>query len=439
MKTESPNPTTQGRKIKRSRTGDVSPASMKVGVDYPMQITINDARKLILSGQCLLNKDKNQVMQVVSDLSGIQYDPCPILHLNHYLALWSRVPGFKVTDYDRIAYEEKEFVEANLFKRNLFTVPTCELDIYNAATERIGNRGGSREQQKCERQSNERLAQEEEKLRQAFHEIHACTKHNLWEHLGLTEEWNAYTEGRKQGLHNRYLPIFQVFFEMRMTNDIVVCNRLPGTFREPAFALRDDLLKDKSAVTEMNSIDAVEAILYKLICSFGITDITHMKAISGLNTEDISKAIVSLRVKELITDINVEGLKKTYVAANKFLAVLQQHGTEGTDEVTLLSPMEGIIRDKRWLNTFFSYSFKFEYFQKKGMKWPLSILSKNELAGFVDCSFDRKKKRFIVKEINVQKENAVDIDGLYRSLCSLAKFHDADELVVLEAKYHGYH
>lgn len=403
-----------------------------------MLITINDARTLILSGQCLLKKDKNHVVQVVSDLSGIQYDPCPILHLNHYLVLWSRVPGFKVTDYDSIAYEEKEFVEANLFKRNLFVAPTCELDIYNAATERIIRWGKSREQQKCERQSNELLA-EEEKLRRAFYEMHSCTKHSLWEHLGLTEEWNAYTKGRKQGLLNSYFPIFQVFFNMRMTNDIIVCNRLPGTFREPVFALREDLLKDKSAVIEISNIDAVEAILYKLICSFGITDITHMKAITGLNTEDISVAIASLRFKELITDINVEGLKKTYVAANKLLAVLQQHGTEGTDEVSLLSPMEGIIRDKRWLNTFFSYSFSFEYFKKKGMKWPLSILSQNELAGFVDCNFDRKKKGFIVKEINVQKEKAVDMDGLYRSLCSLARFHEADDLIILGAKYHGYH
>jgi len=118
-----------------------------------MLITINDARKLILSGQCLLEKDKNQVVQVVSDLSGIQYDPCPILHLNHYLVLWSRVPDFKVTDYDRIAYVEMELVEASLFKRNLFIAPTCELDIYNAATERIVRWGKSREQQKCKRQS----------------------------------------------------------------------------------------------------------------------------------------------------------------------------------------------------------------------------------------------------------------------------------------------
>ncbi len=403
-----------------------------------MLITINDARTLILSGQCLLKKDKNHVLQVVSDLSGIQYDPCPILHLSHYLVLWSRVPGFKVTDYDSIAYEKKKIVEANIFKRNLFIVPTCELDIYNTATERIVRWGKSRVQEKCERQSNELLA-EEEKLRRAFYEMHSCTKHSLWEHLGLAEEWDAYTKGRKQGLLNNSLPIFRVFFNMRITNDIIVSNRLPGTFREPVFALREDLLKDKSAVIEISNIDAVGIILYKLICSFGITDIAHMKAITGLNTEDISTAISSLRFKELITDIHVETLKKTYVAANKVLAVLQQQGTGSVDEVSLLSPMEGIIRDKRWLNTFFSYSFSFEYFKKKCMKWPLSILSKNEMAGFVDCNFDRKKKLLIVKEINIQKEKAVDMDGLYRSICSLARFHEADELIILGEKYHGYH
>lgn len=225
---------------------------------------------------------------------------------------------------------------------------------------------------------------------------------------------------------------------MRITNDIIVCNRLPGTFREPVFALREDLLKDKSSAVEISCIDAVEAVLFKLICSFGITDITHMKAITGWNTEDISMAIASLRLKEMIIDINVEGLKKTYVAANKLLAVLKQHGTESTDEVSLLSPMEGMIRDKRWLNTFFSYSFNFEYFKKKGMKWPLSILSKNELAGFVDCNYDRKRKRFIVKEINIQKENAVDKVELYRSLCSLARFHEADELIISGAEYPDY-
>ena len=402
-----------------------------------MQITINDARKLILSGQCLLKKDKNQVVQVVSDLAGIQYDPCPILHLNHYLALWSRVPGFRVADYDRIAYEEGALAEANLFKRNLFVAPAGELELYNTATENVLRWGNSRAQGKQARQGNA-LSEEEQTLMQAFHEIHACTKSDLWAQLGLTQEWKAYTAERKQGQLQHFLPIFQTFFGMRITNDIIVCNRLPGTFREPVFTLKEDFLKEKSAAGEMTHADAIETVLYKLICAFGITDTTHMKAISGWSTEDIATAMASLRLRELICDIKVEDLKKSYIAASKSLAALQQHKSAETNEVTLLSPMEGMIRDKRWLNAFFSYSFAFEYFKKKGMKWPLSILSQNELAGFADCAFDRKKKRFIVKEIDIQKEKAVDKDALYHTLCSLASLHDAEELVISGEKYHGY-
>jgi uncharacterized protein YcaQ len=166
---------------------------------------------------------------------------------------------------------------------------------------------------------------------------------------------------------------------------------------------------------------------------------THLKAITGLSTEDISMSIASLRFKELISNVNVESLKKTYITASKSITVLQQQVTRIVDEVSLLSPMEGMIRDKRWLNAFFSYSFRFEYFQKKGMNWPLSILSQNELAGFVDCNFDRKMKRLFVNEINVQKEKSVDMDCLYHSLCSLARLHEAGELIISGAKYNGYH
>lgn len=402
-----------------------------------MRITIQNARTLILSGQRLLAKEHNNVVQVVSDLSGIQYDPCPILHLHHYLALWNRIPGFQVTDYDRIAYDEGALVEANFFKRNLFTVPARDFDLYNAATERIVYRGESRAQQKCERSSSA-LAAQEEKLKQAFHEIRSGTERQLWAHLGLTEEHSAFKERQKQEAFSEYPPIFQAFYRMRQTNDIVVCGRLPGTFRQPVFALPEDLWKDRSAAIEVSNEEAVAAVLYKLICSYGVTDATHLKALTGWSTQDLSAAMAALKLQEMITDIHVEGLKKTYVAANKSLALLQQPGTEPREEVALLSPMEGMMRDQRWLNAFFSYSFRFEYFKKKGMKWPLAILANNELAGFVACKFDRKRKRFIVQEIEIQKEKAVDPAELYRSLCSLAKLHEAAELTILGAKYPGY-
>ena len=77
-------------------------------------------------------------------------------------------------------------------------------------------------------------------------------------------------------------------------------------------------------------------------------------------------------------------------------------------------------------------------FSEEGHEVAAVYSSHNELAGFTDCSFDRKKKRFVVKEINIQKENAVENAELYRSICSLARFHGADELIIAGEKYSGY-
>ena len=402
-----------------------------------MQIDIFYVKLLIQYGQRLLEKDRNHIEQVVSDLSGIQYDPNPILHLNHYLVLWSRIPGFKVIDYDRLAYQESKLVEANFFKRNLFVVPSSEIEMYNAATKRIVRWGKSREQTEYELNSMPEKA-EVERIRQAFKEIHAGTLNELWEHLGVTEEWNTYRKNRKQGQLSDYSPVFRTFFSMRMTNQIIISNRLPGTFRQPVFSLREDIQTNTDKLYEICGKEAIEFILFKLMCSFGITDAVHMKAITGFEKEEITTALSSLLMKEQIVEIKVEGMKKTYVAAKKQIDYLERRKLGGKNEVTLLSPMEGIIRDKRWLNTFFGYTFRFEYFKKKGMKWPLSVLSNNELAGFVDCGMDRKRKRMQVKEINLQKEQMVDMDLLFDSLCSLARLHDAEELFIAGEKYIKY-
>lgn len=128
-----------------------------------MLITINDARTLILSGQCLLDKDKNSVVQVVSDLSGIQYDPCPILHLNHYLALWSRVPGFKVTDYDRMHKEleqvKKRLAEAHNLIAVTFEKPATGI-LYDKQLCLLNGRYLSKQDEPNSKSANDRSLQE---------------------------------------------------------------------------------------------------------------------------------------------------------------------------------------------------------------------------------------------------------------------------------------
>jgi len=91
--------------------------------------------------------------------------------------------------------------------------------------------------------------------------------------------------------------------------------------------------------------------------------------------------------------------------------------------------MDTIVRDKTWLETFFDYSFTFEYFKKKGMKWPLSILVGNQFVGYIDCKMDWKTKRLIIKERNIFNHDFIDYKAIDLAIEELAKFLEAKEVV----------
>ena len=91
--------------------------------------------------------------------------------------------------------------------------------------------------------------------------------------------------------------------------------------------------------------------------------------------------------------------------------------------------MDIIVRDKTWLETFFDYSFTFEYFKKKGMKWPLSILVGNQFVGYLDCKMDWKTKKFIIKEKNIFNPDFNNYTGIAVAIEELAAFHDAKEII----------
>ena len=90
-------------------------------------------RNVIIASQHLDKRSSKPVEDIVSDICGLQYDPNPTIHLNHYMMLWNRKSDFAVEDLDAAAYKEFKITEAFAFKRNMFFVPTNEFAIYRAA------------------------------------------------------------------------------------------------------------------------------------------------------------------------------------------------------------------------------------------------------------------------------------------------------------------
>ncbi len=383
-------------------------------------------RNIIISSQHLDTRSSDSIEEIVSDICGLQYDPNPTIHLNHYMMLWNRKKDFAVEDLDAAAYQEFNITEAFAFKRNMFFVPANEFAIYRAALKSVVRWGASDESWLAAADTPDDLAAEEE-LKRGLRDRPGMTTGQIWECLHLSEEWDAYIKGRKAGDLSFELPIFRAFYRLKRRTDLVTCGRNPGTFREPLYILKENLGINEWPNSGIDKNDARAIIIEKLIASFGVTYPVHISHITGIPAVEVTPFFSKLEQEGKISPLKV-GKKSCYIHSSK-RDLLEKGAEQDSEEVRLISPMDTLVRDQTWLKTFFEYSYTFEYFKKKGMKWPLSILVGNRFAGYFDCKMEWRTGRFIIKEKNIFDSAYNNHRGIELALQELAAFHGAVDIV----------
>lgn len=385
-------------------------------------------RNVILSSQHLDKRSSKRVEDIVSDICGLQYDPNPTIHLNHYMMLWNRKKDFALEELDAAAYKEFTVTEAFAFKRNMFFIPTNEFAIYRAALKDVVRWGSSDESWLAAANNRSDLAAEEE-LKKGLKGQPGMTTSQIWECLHLSGEWDAYVKGRRAGDLSFELPIFRAFYRLKRKTDLVTCGRNPGTFKEPVFILKEKAGFSDWTEDAIEEKEAIKRIIEKLTASLGVTDPVHVSHISGYKTAAVISVFEELESEKKIVRLPYKiGRKYYYIHASK-MRMLNENMDEECREVRLISPMDTIVRDKTWLAAFFDYSFSFEYFKKKGMKWPLSILAGNRFVGYLDCKMDWKTRKFMIKERNIFDDGFHDSKAIDLAIEELAAFHEAKEIV----------
>lgn len=383
-------------------------------------------RSAILASQHLDKRSSQSIEDIVSDICGLQYDPNPTIHLNHYMMLWNRKKDFAVEELDAAAYKEFRLIEAFAFKRNMSFVPYNEFAIYRAATRGVVRWGDSDESWLARASSAGDRAAEEE-LKRGLRDQPGMTTNQIWECLHLSDEWDAYVKGRRAGDLSFELPVFRAFYRLKRRTDLVTCGRNPGTFKEPLYILKENIGIREWPHEDISESDARAYLIEKLIASFGVTYPVHISHITGIPTVEVAPFFAQLEQEGKISPLKV-GRKSCYIHSSK-LGLLDKCADEAGEEVRLISPMDTLVRDQTWLKTFFDYSYTFEYFKKKGMKWPLSILVGNRFVGYFDCKMEWRTRRFLIKEKNIFEPAFVGHKGIARALQDLAAFHGTEDIV----------
>lgn len=383
-------------------------------------------RNVIISSQHLDKRSSDSIEDIVSDICGLQYDPNPTIHLNHYMMLWNRKKDFAAQDLDAAAYKEFKITESYAFKRNMFFVPTNEFAIYRAALKDVVRWGSSDESYLAAASSPGDKAAEEE-LKKGLKGQPGMTTNEIWECLHLSDEWDAYVKGRRTRDLSFELPIFRAFYRLKRKTDLVTCGRNPGTFREPLYILKENIGINEWPNSGIGKDDARAYLIEKLIASFGVTYPVHISHITGIPTAEVTPFFSKLEQEGKISPLKV-GKKSCYIHSSK-TGMLDQCAGQDSEEIRLISPMDILVRDQTWLKTFFDYSYTFEYFKKKGMKWPLSILAGNRFVGYFDCKMEWRTRKFIIKEKNIFDSAFDGHRGIEQALQDLAAFHGAEDIV----------
>ncbi len=307
----------------------------------------------------------------------------------------------------------------------MFFVPYNEFALYRTATKRVV-RWGNTEEGWLSDTDNPQVQAAECELKASLTGLQGMTPRQIWEHLNLSYEWNKY---RKEHDSNYNLPIFRAFYRLTRKRDLVVCGRNPGTFKEPLYILKENVGITDWPNKPIDDKQALICMVEKLIASFGVTDPVHISHISGIATKNIAPIFQELAAEKKILQLPYKICRKNYYIHSSKIDILNAKPNDFSNKVRLISPMDTIIRDKKWLDTFFDYSFYFEYFQKKGMKWPLSILIGNQFVGYIDCKMEWKTKKLIVKEKNIFNSAFNDYKGIDLAIQELAAFHEAKEII----------
>lgn len=384
-------------------------------------------RSVILAGQHLDRKSSASVEDIVSDICGLQYDPNPTIHLNHYMMLWNRKQNFTIAELDAAAYRDFRLIETFAFKRNMFLVPCSEFAIYRAATKGIVRWGESDESWLAAADSPEDRAAEEE-LRRGLTGQPGMTTRQIWEHMQLGDIWNEHVKRRKTGDSSLSLPVFRAFYRMKRRTDLVTCGRNPGTFKEPLYILKENIGIQRWPNDGIGEAEAREYIIEKLVAALGVTYPVHISHITGIPTADVTPVFDRLMQRGSIAQLRV-GRKVCFIHSSG-ARMLEHPAAPDCDEVRLISPMDTLVRDQIWLKTFFDYSYTFEYFKKKGMKWPLSILVGNRFVGYFDCRMEWRTGRFVIKEKNIFDPTLGAHRAIDLALQELVAFHGASDIVV---------
>ena len=390
---------------------------------------LESARRLTVAKQHLAGKlptgpAREAILSVIRDLGFVQWDPINVVAPSHVLTLWSRVGNFRLSDLDRLLWEEKKLFEH--WSHAASIVLTEDYPLFYSLMKRYPESlskswGGWRERARTW------LPQHAELRKTILRELKKGP-------LRLSEfEDHGRTKGRADGW-GFGSDVSTMLFHLQMSGEAMIVGHEGN---QNIWGLAETFLPSSVARNELPEQEVEREGAERTIRALGTASPSEINRyfLRGRYL-NLKKALERLQEESIIHRVRIEGISGERYVHDRDVRLLESMNSDAwRPRMSLLAPFDNLLAVREGTSRLFGFDYVHENFLPKKKRkfgtYVLPILWGDRFIGRVDPKMDRKNERLVINSIYAEpgaprdKEVALKIR---ETIENLAEFLGAKEV-----------
>jgi len=364
------------------------------------------------------------IVSVIRDLGFVQWDPVDVVAPSHLITLWSRVGKFRMSDLDRLLWDDKKLFEH--WSHAASIVLTEDYPLFYSLMKRYPESlskswGGWKARARKWLAENKGLRKKilnelgKGPLRLSEFEDHARGKRSA----------DGWTSGSD---------VSTALFHMQMSGDVMVVGH---EGRQNIWGLSETFLPSWVARNELPEQEVEREGAERTIRALGTASPSEINRyfLRGRYL-DLKKALERLQEESTVHRVHVTGLGGERYIHDRDVQLLESMNSRvWQPRMSLLAPFDNLLAVREGTSRLFGFDYVHENFLPKNKRkfgtYVLPILWGDRFIGRVDPKMDRENERLVVNSIHAEpgapkdKEVALKIRG---TIENLAEFLGAKEV-----------
>jgi len=364
------------------------------------------------------------IVSVIRDLGFVQWDPVDVVAPSHLITLWSRVGKFRMSDLDRLLWDDKKLFEH--WSHAASIVLTEDYPLFYSLMKRYPESlskswGGWKARARKWLAENKGLRKKilnelgKGPLRLSEFEDHARGKRSA----------DGWTSGSD---------VSTALFHMQMSGDVMVVGH---EGRQNIWGLSETFLPSWVARNELPEQEVEREGAERTIRALGTASPSEINRyfLRGRYL-DLKKALERLEEESIIHRIRITGISGERYVHDRDVRLLESMNSDAwRPRMSLLAPFDNLLAVREGTSRLFGFDYVHENFLPKNKRkfgtYVLPILWGDRFIGRVDPKMDRENERLVINSIHAEpgapRDKAVALK-IRETIENLAEFLGAKEV-----------